>query len=47
MSHWKTEYMSKIKELTSMLKYIQELNSEPVVFTWKWKIDKMHCGIMS
>ena len=38
---------SKDELKNRMLKYIQELNSEPVVFTWKWKMDKMPGGIMS
>lgn len=28
-----------------MLEYIRELNKEPVVFTWKWKMDEMPGGI--
>lgn len=30
-----------------MLNYIEKLNREPVVFTWKWKVDEMPGGIMS
>ena len=28
-----------------MLEYIQGINNEPVVFTWKWKMDEMSGGI--
>ena len=28
-----------------MLEYIQEINNEPVIFTWKWKMDEMPGGI--
>ena len=28
-----------------MIKYIEDVNSEPVVFNWKWKMDKMPGGI--
>ena len=30
-----------------MLRYIEDMNSEPVVFTWKWKIDEMPGKIMA
>ena len=36
------------KELKArMLEYIQDLNNDPVVFTWKWRMDEMPGGIMS
>lgn len=28
-----------------MIKYIEDVNSEPVAFNWKWKMDKMPGGI--
>ena len=36
------------KELkVRMIEYIQDLNNDPIVFTWNWKIDEMSGGIMS
>ncbi|MHB1742182.1 MAG: IS630 family transposase, partial [Thermoplasmataceae archaeon] len=36
---------SKDELKNRMLEYIQEINNEPVVFTWKWKMDEMPGGI--
>ena len=41
----RVESKKELKE--RMLKYIQDLNDEPVVFTWNWKMDEMAGGIMS
>jgi transposase len=41
----RVESKKELKE--RMLKYIQDLNDEPVVFTWNWKMDEMPEGIMS
>ena len=38
---------SKDELKARMLKYIQDLNNELVVFTWSWKMDEMPGGIMS
>ena len=38
---------SKDELKARMLKYIQDLNNEPVVFTWSWKMDEVPGGIMS
>ena len=38
---------SKEKLKARMLEYIQDLNNDPVVFTWKWRMDEMPGGIMS
>ena len=36
------------KELKArMLEYIQDLNNDSAVFTWKWRMDEMPVGIMS
>ena len=36
---------SKDELKNRMLEYIQEINNEPVIFTWKWKMDEMPGGI--
>ncbi len=36
---------SKDELKNRMLEYIQEINNEPVMFTWKWKMDEMPGGI--
>ncbi|EQD49579.1 Integrase catalytic region, partial [mine drainage metagenome] len=36
---------SKDELKSRMLEYIRELNNEPVVFTWGWKMDEMPGGI--
>ena len=38
---------SKDELKVRMMEYIQDLNNDPIVFTWNWKIDEMPGGIMS
>ena len=38
---------SKEELKARMLTYIEDVNSEPVIFTWKWKIDEMPGEIMT